>query len=356
MRKRTIMILAGAALAALSFAALPSRGQNGAGNQDDSWENLSRAEARLEAELARMQARLAAAQSRYSGSLSASQMKMETQLARAYEKMAQAEQNGTQVWASSGDAISLEGDSGWLGVSVEEVTADKSKELKLSAERGVVVTEVDENSPAAKAGLKVNDVITDYNGQRVEGTAQLRRLIRETPPGRTVQLTVWRDGRSQNISAQLGEYSGVLQNRVRVMPAPRGNFNFSLDAPFAMSLPKIAGSMVWGPVLGIGVQDLDGQLGNYFGAPDGEGVLITEVRSGSPAEKAGLKAGDVITKVDGTRVRSTSDLRSELRDKREKKTVSISLIRKGTETSLNVEIEQPKPPAARKPVTYHSIL
>ena len=98
---------------------------------------------------------------------------------------------------------------------------------------------------------------------------------------------------------------------------------------------------------------MSGQLGSYFGAPEGEGVLVREVVSGSPAEKGGLKAGDVIIKVDGKRVRSTSELRSQLREKRESKdaetgrvnakTVALSVIRKGAETTVNVEIEQPKP-------------
>jgi serine protease Do len=101
------------------------------------------------------------------------------------------------------------------------------------------------------------------------------------------------------------------------------------------------------PVLGINAEDLSGQLGNYFGAPGGEGILVREVNTGSPAEKAGMKAGDVITKIDGERVRTLSDLREKLRAKRDQKSVSVGVIRKGSEVSLNVEIEQPRPPERR---------
>jgi S1-C subfamily serine protease len=165
-----------------------------------------------------------------------------------------------------------------------------------------------------------------------------------------VQLTVWRDGRSQTVSATLADMGDQIRRRIEVI-TPKA---------FTFSMPKFGGSIFSmsgrGPILGIGAQDLEGQLGKYFGAPDGEGVLVTEVNSGSPAEKGGMKAGDVITKVDGTRVRTTSDLREQLREKREKKTVSVTVLRKGTETSLNVEIEQPKPPAAaRKAITYRTI-
>jgi membrane-associated protease RseP (regulator of RpoE activity) len=96
------------------------------------------------------------------------------------------------------------------------------------------------------------------------------------------------------------------------------------------------------PLLGIGAEDLSGQLGDYFGVPSGEGILVREVRSGTPAEKAGLKAGDVITKVDGQTVKSTRDLRSQLRQKIDQKTVTLSVLRKGSEISVPVAIEKPR--------------
>jgi serine protease Do len=235
--------------------------------------------------------------------------------------------------------FSDDSEGGWLGVQISEVSAEKAKELRLAFERGVVITDVEADSPAAKAGFKSNDVITEMNGQRIEGTAQFRRLIRETPSGRTVQFTVWREGRSQQISAPLGKWSDRWQRDVRVI-SPR-------DFDFQMEMPRVFTMTARQPRLGISGDDISGQLGNYFGAPDGEGILIREVTSASPAEKAGLKAGDVIIKLDGERVRNLNDLRERLRDKREKKTVAVSVLRKGAESTFNVEIEQPKPPERR---------
>ncbi len=234
-------------------------------------------------------------------------------------------------------------ESGWLGVSIDDVTAEKAKELKLPAERGVLINDVDAESPAAKAGLKKGDVITEFAGQRVEGVAQFRRYVRETPAGRSVAMTVWRDGRAQQITVTLGDMSDMIRDRVRdriatVIPHENwgGTFNFRIpDVQVFSSMAR--------PMLGIRTEDLDGQLGAYFGAPDSEGVLVTHVNAGSPAEKAGMKAGDVIIKVDGGRVRDTNDLRERMRDARDKKTVPVAVIRKGSETTLNVEIEQPKP-------------
>jgi len=233
-------------------------------------------------------------------------------------------------------------DHGWLGLTIAEVTADKAKEFKLPAERGVLLTEVEADSPAAKAGLKPNDVVTEYNGQRIEGTAQFRRLVRETPAGRTVQLTVWREGRAQRISVQLGSFRDHFHSHLRDF-APR-NFDFHIE------MPEMDGRFFVSrtPTLGISAEDLSGQLGSYFGAPDGEGILVHEVKAGTPAEKAGLKAGDVIIKVDGERVRNVGELREKLREKREKKTVNLAVLRKGTEMSLDVAVEQPQPPERKK--------
>jgi serine protease Do len=250
---------------------------------------------------------------------------------------------------------------GWLGVGIEEVTPDKAKELKLAAARGVLVTQVSENSPAAKAGLKKGDVITEYNGERIEGAAQFRRMVRETPAGRMAQLSIWRDARSQTLSVEVGSFPEGLRNELRDnfrngfgngggfsglgprgpqgpgAPPRGGNFDF-----------RVRGNT---PMLGVSAQDLSGQLGAYFGAPDGEGVLVTEVHKDSAGEKAGLHAGDVIAKVNGERVRNRAELRDHLRealiDKTGAKSVTLGVIRKGTETAISIQPEMPPMRAPR---------
>src|SRR5712664_4450721 len=203
--------------------------------------------------------------------------------------------------------ILLDGNgAGWLGVETHEVTTDKAKELKLPAERGVVLGKIVPDSPAAKAGLKENDVLTEINGQRVEGAAQFRRMIREISAGRSIQLTVWREGRSQTVSATLGKSEERRRAMKMVAPTP-GAFAFRM--PEIPDVPSMEwnGNMVFGggqPRLGIDAEDLSGQLGTFFGAPDGEGILVRDVNSGSPAEKAGVKAGDVITSLNAERIRT----------------------------------------------------
>src|SRR6266480_3023696 len=239
--------------------------------------------------------------------------------------------------------------SGWLGVETHEVTADKAKELKLSAERGVVLGRIVPDSPAAKAGLKENDVVTEINGQCVEGAAQFRRMIHEIPAGRSIQLTVWRDGRTQTISATLGK-SEERHHAMKKMMAPTpGTFAFRMpEIPEIPSMEWDGGRFLGGqPRLGIDAEDLSGQLGAFFGAPDGEGILVRDVNSGSPAEKAGVKAGDVITSLNGDRIRTVGDLREKLSAKRDDKdrTVKLGVLRNKSEISLTVEL----PAAAARP-------
>jgi len=353
MKRKWLWILPGAVLLAMVLVALPGPAQ-------ETGQTLQRAKALRQAELAKLQAERA----RIELDLEALDRDLARELAglelgdaeefaelekEIAQELAYGKYGNTAFWVSADDD-----ERGWLGVSISEVTADKAKELKLPAERGVLLTDVEADSPAAKAGLKSGDVITEFNGQRLEGTAQFTRLVRETPAGRTAQITYWRDGRSQSISVQLGERRSAFKM------GPR-DFDFKFEMPQLdrlRALPEIrAFSLLGGrPLLGIDAEDLSGQLGTYFGAPDGEGVLVRSVNEGSPAEKAGLKAGDVITQVNGERVRTTSDLREKLRAVTEKKTVVLGVLRNRSQVSVNVEIEPPKPVERKRIVSRRVLL
>ncbi|HVM74752.1 MAG TPA: PDZ domain-containing protein [Candidatus Saccharimonadales bacterium] len=236
------------------------------------------------------------------------------------------------------------GGSGWLGVGVSEVTAAKVKELKLPAERGVVLGKVVPESPAAKAGLKENDAVTEINGQRVEGTEQFRRMIREIPSGRSAQLTVWRDGHSQTINVTVGK-SEARHTQTAIAP---GTLAFSMpDMPQLNGLMDLA---PWAPSrtrLGIDAEDLQGDFGKYFGAPEGEGVLVRGIFDDTPAAKAGLKVGDVITTIDGERVRSIGELREKLVEKKSQKSIQLGLLRNKAPLTLSIELPKPAEPQER---------
>ncbi len=240
--------------------------------------------------------------------------------------------------------VLLGGGGSWLGVGVAEVTPEKVKELRLPAERGALLGKIVPDSPAAKAGLKENDVITEINGQRVEGSEQFRRMVREIPSGRAAQLSVWRDGRQQTVTVTLGK-SEAAHPHAMVAARP-GTFAFQMpdlqELPAIEALRNFNFSVSGHARLGIDAEDLEGDFGNYFGAPDGEGVLVRNVFENSPAAKVGVKAGDVITSMDGERIRSASELREKLMLKKDAKTVKLGLLRNRSELSLTVELAAPE--------------
>jgi serine protease Do len=224
-------------------------------------------------------------------------------------------------------------DVSYLGVNVQEITADRAKALKLVEEAGVEVTRVEPSSPADQAGIMTGDVVTQYNGQRVEGIEQFSRLVRETPAGRDARLTVMRNGAAQTIVVKVGSRrAGVFDsgNLSLAVPFPRGG-GFSIQIP---DVPR--SRMTWrNSTLGIEAESIDGQLAEYFGAKDG--VLVRSVTRGSPAERAGIKAGDVITRVGDSRVTTAADVSNRLRSARGAST-PVVLLRERKEMTVTVTI------------------
>jgi serine protease Do len=208
-----------------------------------------------------------------------------------------------------------------IGVRLEDVTADNMKTLKLPKAEGALVQSVNANSPAATAGLRENDVIVQFDGERVRSASQLTRLVHETPAGREVALGVMRDGR---------------KTELRIRPEAGGTW---FDPRFGDTLDLLMQGVRDGGVdsrsrsrLGVNVQGLPGDLPEYFGVKSG--VLVTAVRPDSPAAKAGLKAGDVITAVNGKPVNAPRDLLTVLPDSGTTQDVNVTVVREKKETTL----------------------
>jgi serine protease Do len=354
MNKRNLLTIGGAVALGLALIALPAKS---AGQQKTSDSTIARLQQRIDELEAKLQAELDRRADQKVALADADELEDSAQSVIVEQDPGRIEVMPSIVTDDQNILIGEDGSS-WLGVETHEVTTDRAKELKLSSERGVVLGKIVPDSPAAKAGLKENDVVTEINGQRVEGAAQFRRMIHEIPAGRSIQLTVWRDGRSQTISATLGKSEERRRAMKMVGPTP-GAFAFRM--PEIPDIPSMEwnGNMLFGggqPRLGIDAEDISGQLGTFFGAPDGEGILVREVNSGSPAEKAGVKAGDVITSVNGERIRTVGELREKLAAKHEEKdskdrAVKLGVLRNKSEISLNVEL--PAPAARAKRLVSH---
>lgn len=223
----------------------------------------------------------------------------------------------------------------WLGVELKDVTAALAHSMKLPGEYGAIVVKVEPDSPASKAGLEVNDVILEFGSWKVWSAAQLAQLLRETPPGRTVDLRVSRAGKMRNLHATLAarsEHAFMPQFTPPRIHIPPRNFHFRVPRNYNFHFDLA------GPVLGITGQTLTPQLAAFFGVKQGSGVLVDSVDKDSPAAKAGLEAGDCIVKVGSAVVASVGDLRSAI-DNTTGSQVTLSVVRAKQERTLTATLE-----------------
>ena len=228
----------------------------------------------------------------------------------------------------------------YLGIGTVDIGADRAKALKLKEERGAEVTKVFENSPAAKAGFKEGDVVLEFNGQPVQGTQQLARMVRETPPGREVKIVVWRNGASQTLTPTIEAGLPAASSRDRVLAMPQFEMpQFNMPQFNMPDIPRF--QMSWQNArLGIVGEALgqEEQLAEFFGVK--EGVLVKSVVKDSAAEKGGIKAGDVVVKVGDSKIATTEEITRALRSPREAKTtLNVVVVRNKKETTIPVTIE-----------------
>jgi len=235
----------------------------------------------------------------------------------------------------------------YLGVDTRDITADRLGPLHLKEETGVEITMVDQDAPAGKAGLKEQDVILTLNGEKIASVEQLRRMIRETPPGRVVSLGISRNGQPMTVQVQLAD----RKNGLDYYPGESGkNFHVPLPAmPVMPEMPALPDLDIPMSIVvvhssarsGLMVENLTPQLGDFFGVKNGEGVLVRSVERGSRAEKAGFRAGDVITKVNGESIRDSGDFTHALRSRKDN-TVSIGIVRDKKEQSVTLSLPERK--------------
>jgi len=241
----------------------------------------------------------------------------------------------------------LIGHGAQIGVTVRDVDNDDAKQTA-----GVIVDEVKTGSPAEKAGIKAGDAIVEFDGERVRSVRQFTRLVQETPTGRKVAAVVTRNGARTNVTVAPERSSGVF---------PADSFDFeefadgvrswAYKAPPAPPMPARPpdaprpprppdfdyGMFARGGRLGISAESLTPQLREYFGAKDG--VLVRSVTDGSTAAKAGLKAGDVITAVNGSAVSDPSDVTRTLTRLGEGDEFTLEIVRDKKTQTLKGKVE-----------------
>ncbi len=223
----------------------------------------------------------------------------------------------------------LIGGSPRLGIGVRDVTADEARQAGLDGIAGTWVTSVVAESAAARAGLAEGDIIVRVDGQDVRSARHLTRIVNETPAGRTLPVEYIRAGQRAQATVTPETSPAAMARGMRGV-APR-EFALQMREPFVMAMGPTRGR------LGVGVQDLTSQLAQYFGVK--AGVLVTQVNDGSPAARAGMKAGDVITRVESTDITRASDITQALAPVEGGATVSVEVMRDRASQSLTVTLD-----------------
>ena len=207
---------------------------------------------------------------------------------------------------------------GYLGVSVEKLSREDQKELGVS--HGVWVVGVDEDGPAEKAGIQEDDIIQSFDGKKIRRTDDLVRLVRQTEPGSEAKVGLFREGKNEEVTVEVGK------TRFRVWS--------DWDDDGCITVVKGGG------YLGVQIQALNEDLAGYFGTQADGGALILEVEEDSPAEKTGLKAGDVIVQMDEKKVNHPDDVREMLVDLEEGDEVEITTLRHGRTQRFKVTLDE----------------
>jgi serine protease Do len=227
----------------------------------------------------------------------------------------------------------------YLGVGVVDVDSERAKTLKLKEDRGGEISSVTEGGPADKAGIKQGDIVLEYNGQPVEGLTQFQRLVHETPAGRQVKVEVWRNGAPLTLTATVETRKGLSIESPDLDINVFGNPpTFEMPAISEFDMPHIMALMP-SRRLGIEGEGLgeEPQFAEFLGVK--EGVLVKSVVKNSAAEKAGIKAGDVITRIGDTRVFSSHDITGTLRANHQNQTFTVTVVRNKKEMQITVTIE-----------------
>ncbi|MDI6845956.1 MAG: PDZ domain-containing protein [Candidatus Saccharicenans sp.] len=227
---------------------------------------------------------------------------------------------------------------GWLGVSIAEDRQGK-----------VFITQVEEKSPAEQARLKPGDRILKIGGREIVSSDQLVAEIRSRRPGQEVNLSIETDGETREVKVKLGSVPEEQARRELELRFPELFRNLP-KFPERPVLPEFPGGEKFEfgfehyRYIGVYIEQLNPELSKYFGVPEGRGLLIARVNAGSPAEKAGLKVGDVIIAADGRRVETLEALTDEIQKKKKGEKISLEIIRDKKKMRLEVEVAEEKRP------------
>jgi serine protease Do len=231
----------------------------------------------------------------------------------------------------------------WLGVRIRDLKAAELEAISSMDDLGVYVSEVLDNSPAQKAGVSEGDIIVRFAGIPILGAEHFIQMIRNSAPGRTFSVELLRESKIRTVKVTLTEHPQRKTFRYRVSPE-----SIVPELPRSVS-PRFYDYFSFRdrPRLGIYYEDITEQLARFLGVKDGTGVLITSVVEDSPAEQAGLQAGDVIIRIGDQAVEDSGDLMEALQDSEAEESLRVTVIRKGDRLEFDVNLQKEEKPVKR---------
>jgi membrane-associated protease RseP (regulator of RpoE activity) len=230
---------------------------------------------------------------------------------------------GAGAWAVENEPGQKVKKSGWIGAVVQDVDKKIAKKESLKNNQGAYIADVLDDSPADSAGLIRGDVVIRFAEKAIENADELLKAVRKTEPGTRVSVLVLRKGEEKNFSLKIGSYRMKREFGI-------GGRQMLPNMPFMFNAR----------ILGLRLLPLNEQLGEYFGAPQDEGMLVQDVAKRSSAAEAGLKAGDIILQAGKRTVHELNDILREVRKYDEGDTLRLTVLRRGEKLDIPVIVQE----------------
>lgn len=241
----------------------------------------------------------------------------------------------TGIWSPAASEQAKKGEKeGFLGVYLEDVDDDIRESAGFKGD-GAFVQDVVDDTPADEAGIEAGDIIVEYAGKKVSGASDLRKQIQKTEPGEKVKIMVFREGKEKAMTVKIGKRSKYAEKTIKIISEPGRKIKVFRHTKEIVSVKCKSGAF-----LGVHLQDMTGQLMKYFKVE--YGVLVSSVVEGSAAEKAGIKAGDVIMEFHKREVEDASDLSYLVSKRKPGEKVDIKVMRDGNANEFKVELGERK--------------
>jgi len=278
----------------------------------------------------------------------------------------------SQAGSAGGQSTVAHRRPGYLGIDVKDVSDDEISALKLKDAHGAEIIRVDHDGPAGKMGLREHDVVVQMNGAAIVGEEQIRRLLRDIAPGRTVALVISRDGQQMTLIAQMADHGDVVrqawEQHLAIPPAPAaqssgtglpedgdqasGTEASAGAAPASKYSKSLLDTLLMTPAYtGVLLERMGPQLGEFFGVPKGTGLLVKSVANNSPAMQAGIHAGDVVLRANAKPVGTMTDWSKAVRDAKGKP-ITVVVLRDRKEQTVTLTPDPKKHTEFRLPVPW----